>query len=136
MRIISKNAETIALLCIIFYIYFSLVVLYETKINTLESDIEKYVTDVSEKQEDYFKDVDGFYYINFTYLERINTEYIKVSFNNNFDIIRLDSNLISALILNANYDMLLEKTSDTEIKENNLEQLIEKNRVKSVARVG
>ena len=48
MKMISKNAETIVLLCIIFYIFFSLVVLNETKINTLEFDIQKYNDDIEE----------------------------------------------------------------------------------------
>ncbi len=61
MKMISKNAETIVLLCIIFYIFFSLVVLYETKINTLEFDIQKYNDDIEEKNDNYFEDEDNIY---------------------------------------------------------------------------
>lgn len=134
MKMISKNTETIVLLCIIFYIFFSLVVLYETKINTLEFDIQKYNDDIEEKNDNYFEDEDNLYSINVEYIEKINNEYIKVKYNEYIDVIKLDTSLVNTLTLNTNYNIVLVKTSNKIFNMHDLAGVIENNKVKSIVR--
>ncbi|MBQ8871879.1 MAG: hypothetical protein IJ018_03945 [Bacilli bacterium] len=134
MKMISKNAETIVLLCIIFYIFFSLVVLYETKINTLEFDIQKYNDDIEETNDNYFEDENNLYSINVEYIEKINNEYIKVKYNEYIDVIKLDTSLVNTLTLNTNYNIVLVKTSNKMYNIHDLAGVIENNKVKSIVR--
>ena len=131
---ISKNVETIVLLCIIFYIFFSLVVLYETKINTLEFDSQKYNNDIEETNDNYFEDEDNLYSINVEYIEKINNEYIKVKYNEYIDVIKLDTSLVNTLTLNTNYNIVLVKTSNKMYNMHDLAGVIENNKVKSIVR--
>ena len=91
----------------------------ETEVNTLETKLEETI----------FKDKDKVYKIEFTYLERISDNYIKVSHDNYEEIIKIDNIYTSNLVLGNKYYLIVNKVSNTNYRLFELNKLVSENSV-------
>lgn len=128
MKFISKNSELIILLVIIFYIFFTLTVMYENKIYTLKLDLESKNNCISQESL-YFKENNGKYEVNIVFEKNIAEGYAEVLFNNRDTVLHLDQNTIGLLSPGTTYKLVIQKTSNTLIYKNDLQDLIDNNKL-------
>lgn len=132
MKVISKNTELIILLLIIFYIYFTLTVMYENKIALLKENMTEQSECISEDSL-YFKvNNNNEYVVNVVFEKKIAERYVQVDYNGISSILELDYNLVNSLIENVAYTLTIENTSKLNIVKTDLLNLIKNNRLVSI----
>lgn len=132
MKVISKNTELIILLLIIFYIYFTLTVMYENKIALLKENMTEQSECISEDSL-YFKvNNNNEYVVNVVFEKKIAERYVQVDYNGISSILELDYNLVNSLIENVAYTLIIENTSKLNIVKTDLLNLIKNNRLVSI----
>lgn len=132
MKVISKNTELIILLLIIFYIYFTLTVMYENKIALLKENLTEQSECISEDSL-YFKvNNNNEYVVNVVFEKKIAEGYVQVDYNGISSILELDYNLVNSLIENVAYTLTIENTSKLNIVKTDLLNLIKNNRLVSI----
>ncbi len=132
MKVISKNTELIILLLIIFYIYFTLTVMYENKIALLKENLTEQSECISEDSL-YFKVINNNeYVVNVVFEKKIAERYVQVDYNGISSILELDYNLVNSLIENVAYTLTIENTSKLNIVKTDLLNLIKNNRLVSI----
>lgn len=132
MKVISKNTELIILLLIIFYIYFTLTVMYENKIALLKENLTEQSECISEDSL-YFKvNNNNEYVVNVVFEKKIAERYVQVDYNGISSILELDYNLVNSLIENVAYTLIIENTSKLNIVKTDLLNLIKNNRLVSI----
>jgi ABC-type multidrug transport system fused ATPase/permease subunit len=132
VKLISKNTELIILLLIIFYIFVVLTVMYESKINKLESDLGKEQTCVSENSLYFSHDNNGYYKVSVMFKEKIAEGYAKISYLGNDLILQLDPSLVNNLYRGYTYSFTIEDISNIRVIKNDLQNLINNNKIIAV----
>lgn len=127
MKFIYKNLEVIVCLIIIFFIFISLVLYYDNKIENIE---KKCYT----SNELYFNDSNDNYIINLLYKERISDSYIKVydTTNDIESILYFDKSFIDQLVANKSYSIKLLRTSSQKFLKTQLQKIFDNNQIVEV----
>lgn len=132
MKVISKNTELVILLLIIFYIYFTLTVMYENKITLLKENMTE-TSDCISGESLYFQtNNNNEYVVNVIFEKMIAVGYIQVNYNGISSILEFDPTLANNLLVNSKYILKIENTSKTNIIKTDLQDLIKINRLVSI----
>ena len=132
MKVISKNTELIILLLIIFYIYFTLTVMYENKITSLKENMIKQSDCISEESLYFQANNNNEYVVNVIFEKKIAEGYVQVNYDGISSILELDSALVNNLFENVTYTLTIENTSKSDIIKTDLQDLIKTNRLVSI----
>ncbi len=131
MKVISRNTELVVLLLIIFFIYFTLTIMYENKIALLEESTTK-ESDCINEQSLYFQPNNNEYIVKVVFEKKIAVGYVKVNYEGISTILELDDTLLNSLLSNVTYVLTIEKVSNSNIIKTNLQELINVNKLVSV----
>ena len=132
MKVISKNTELIILLLIIFYIYFTLTVMYENKIKLLKENMTKTSDCISEQSLYFQTNNNNEYVVDVIFEKLIAVGYIQVNYNGITSILEFDPTLANNLLVNTKYILKIENTSKVNIIKTDLQDLIKNNRLVSI----
>jgi len=130
--VISKNTELIILLIIIFYIYFTLTVMYENKIALLKENMTEESDCISEESLYFQTNNSNEYIVNVIFEKKIAKGYMKVSYEGINTILELDDTFANSLLENTTYVLTIENTSKSNIIKTDLQKLINANRLVSI----
>jgi hypothetical protein len=132
MKVISRNTELIILLLIIFYIYFTLTVMYENKITLLKESMTKESDCISEESLYFQANNNNKYVVDVVFEKRIAEGYVQMNYNGISSILEFDPALANNLLVNTKYILTIEKTSESNIIKTDLQDLIKNNRLVSI----
>ncbi len=125
MKVIKNNIEIIIMLFITLYIFVAMFIIYERKID----DYENKVSTLEKKVEgNLIKSEEDVYKLKITIISKINSEYIKISYNEYEDIINLDMRYLKNIEIGKDYYLVIKKISDKNYRFYELQDLIHDNK--------
>ncbi len=132
MKFLARNAEVTILVLIIFYVFFTLTVMYENKIVKLKNDLINKNECISEDSLYFQLNGDNQYKIKVTFGKKIAEGYIQVQYNDVTTVLQLNPITVNKIIENARYLLIIENTSNYNVIKSNLQELISVNKLLSI----
>lgn len=132
IKFLARNAEVTILVLIIFYVFFTLTVMYENKIVKLRNDLINKNECISEDSLYFQLNGDNQYKIKVTFGKKIAEGYIQVQYNDVTTVLQLNPITVNKIIENTKYLLIIENTSNYDVIKSNLQELISVNKLLSI----
>ena len=132
MKFLARNSEVTILVLIIFYVFFTLTVMYENKIVKLKNDLINKDECISEDSLYFQLSDNNQYKVEVTFGNKIAEGYIEVQYNEISTILQLNPITVNKIIENTKYIMVIENTSNYDVIKSNLQELVNVNKLLSI----